>query len=179
MQRTFEVMALILSMSAASALAQPLPPATVTPDGSAPLPLTGQARRARLLGLQDLYSIALYSGGSSADRAYLVSADVAKALRIAITYEDDLRRPTTREWMRELVPDLEPAETAHLHRAFAPLRHGDVVLVEYSPAKGTFVRVNRSIAVSGGHHELMLAFLDHWLGQRPVSQVIKRALGGF
>lgn len=50
--------------------------------------------------------------------------------------------------------------------------------VEYVPAKGTVVRVNRAVAVSGAHHELMLAFLDHWLGQRPLSEEIKRTLLG-
>lgn len=167
----------IVSMTAGPALAQTAdPPPAVTPGGAAALPLAGQAERARLLGTQALYSLALYSEGGRSDRGRLVAADAPKALRIAITYQDDLRRPTTREWMRELVPDLEPAEAAHLSRAFAPLRHGDVVLIEYSPAKGTTVWVNRSIAVSGGHHELMLAFLDHWIGQRPVSSEIKRAL---
>jgi hypothetical protein len=32
------------------------------------------------------------------------------------------------------------------------------------------------VAVSGAHHDLMLAFLDHWLGQQPVSEEIKRML---
>jgi hypothetical protein len=30
--------------------------------------------------------------------------------------------------------------------------------------------------VSGAHHDLMLAFLDHWLGDRPVSEELKRTL---
>jgi hypothetical protein len=58
------------------------------------------------------------------------------------------------------------------------LRHGDVVLIEYAPRKGTSVHVNRSILVLGEAHELMLAFLDHWLGQRPVSEDLKRTLLG-
>jgi hypothetical protein len=32
--------------------------------------------------------------------------------------------------------------------------------------------------VTGASHDLILAFLDHWLGQRPVSEEIKRALLG-
>jgi hypothetical protein len=34
------------------------------------------------------------------------------------------------------------------------------------------------VAVSDANHDLMLAFLDHWLGQRPVSDEIKRTLLG-
>jgi Chalcone isomerase-like len=63
-----------------------------------------------------------------------------------------------------------------LRGAFAPLRYGDVVLVEYVPIKGTTVRINRGVAVSGAHHDLMLAFLDHWIGQQPVSEEVKRSL---
>lgn len=33
------------------------------------------------------------------------------------------------------------------------------MLIEYVPNKGTFVRVNRAVAVSGANHDLMLAFL--------------------
>jgi hypothetical protein len=51
-----------------------------------------------------------------------------------------------------------------------------VVLIEYVPGKGTTVRVNKAVAVGGVNHDLMLAFLDHWLGQRPVSEEIKRTL---
>jgi hypothetical protein len=65
---------------------------------------------------------------------------------------------------------------AHLLGSFAPLRHGDVVQIAFVPAKGTTVRVNKAVAVSGAPHDLMLAFLDHWLGERPVSDEIKRTL---
>jgi hypothetical protein len=53
-----------------------------------------------------------------------------------------------------------------------------VVLIEYVPGKGTAVRVDKTVAATGAHHDLMLAFLDPWLGQRPVSGDMKRALIG-
>jgi len=37
------------------------------------------------------------------------------------------------------------------------------------------VRVNDRISVSTGHHDLMLAFLDRWIGQRPVSEEMEAA----
>jgi len=40
------------------------------------------------------------------------------------------------------------------------------------------VRVNKGVVVSAAHHDLMLTFLDHWLGQRPVSEEIKKSLLG-
>jgi hypothetical protein len=77
-----------------------------------------------------------------------------------------------------LIPALEPAAIAQLRATFAALRYGDVVLIEYAPAKGTSIRINKAVAVAGIDHDLMLTFLDHWLGQRPVSAEIKRALVG-
>ena len=82
------------------------------------------------------------------------------------------------DWRRELIPTVEPAAAVHLKGTFAPLQYGDVVLIEYLPQKGTTVRVNRAVAVENADHDLMLAFLDHWLGQRPVSEELKRALLG-
>jgi hypothetical protein len=156
--------------------AQSAPPPTITQAGTSPLVLVGHAMRTHLAGIEDLYSIALYTKAPF-DREDMVSEDFPKTLRIEITYERDWHRPAV-VWHRELVPRLEPAAAVHLDRAFAPLRRGDIVLIEYVPRKGTTVHINRSIAVLGARHELMLAFLDHWLGQRPVSEEVKRGLLG-
>ena len=168
---TIAVMGSCLTLQAQSG-----PPPTVTPAGASRLELVGHATRVHLAGLEDLYSIALY-GPAPFDQAAIASGDAAKVLRIEILYERDWRRPQV-VWHRELVPRLETAGARHLESVFASLRRGDIVLIEYAPRKGTTVRINRSIAVLGARHELMLAFLDHWLGQRPVSEDVKRALLG-
>jgi hypothetical protein len=151
------------------------PPSHLVLDGVGVVPLAAHARRTYLLDAVEIYMVAVYINGSL-DRRHLAAAGVAKVLRIDVTFTDDLRRRMPYDWRHELVPPLEPAATAHLRGTFAPLQHGDIVLVEYVPTKGTTVRVNRGVAVSGAHHDLMLAFLDHWLGQRPVSEEIKRTL---
>jgi hypothetical protein len=170
--------ALLIASPALSAAQSVLQPPTVTLDGAGAIARAGQARRVHLLGAVDLYSIAMYVDGPLFDRAQLISPDVAKVLRIVVTYKEDLHRRVAFDWRRELIPRLDPAATAHLWGTFAPLRDGDVVLIEYVPNKGTVVRVNRAVAVSAANHDLMLAFLDHWLGQRPVSGTIKRTLLG-
>ena len=170
---------LIVSTAQLSAIGQLSDhPETLLTENNVSLPRAGQAVRARLLGEQPLYSVAVYVDGRLADRDHLSDPDVPKALRIAITYQDDLYRRFALDWRPELVPQLEPPEATHLRGSFAPLRQGDVVLVEYVPNKGTSVRVNRAVAVPSAGHDLMLAFLDHWLGQRPLSEEIKRALLG-
>lgn len=152
-------------------------PQSITPDGGPSIPRAGEAMRVHLLGLIDLYGLALYVPGSK-NRANLLSEDVPKVLRIQVIYEEDPRSRIGIDWRGELVPKLESAATAHLRGTFAPLRSGDIVLIEYVPGKGTTVRVNKAVAVGGVNHDLMLAFLDHWLGQRPVSEEIKRTLLG-
>mgnify|MGYP003578591986 CR=1 FL=1 len=76
----------------------------------------------------------------------------------------------------ELIPPLDGRAIVQLRGTFAALQRGDIVVIEYTPSRGTSIRVNKGVAVSGIDHDLMLAFLDHWLGQRPVSEEIKRAL---
>ena len=169
---------LLLSLSVVVRGQGAAPPSEVTPDGAAPLPLASHATRVHLLGTVELYSLALYATPSTMNRPALASEHTPKALRIEITYAEDLRRRVAVDWRRELIPTLESAATTQLRGAFAPLRHGDVVLIEYAPAKGTSVRVNKGVAVAGVSHDLMLAFLEHWLGQRPVSEELKDALLG-
>ena len=168
--------ALIAGATASVGAREIRPPEQITIGGGEVLRLCGQAQRTHLLGTVELYTVALYSDGVGYAR--LASADVAKALRIDVTYDHDLRRRVVLDWRRELVPPLEPQAVAHLRGSFAPLRHGDVVQIEYVPDKGTSVRVNKAVAVAGAHHDLMLAFLDQWLGDRPVSEQVKRTLLG-
>ena len=61
-------------------------PSSITPEGGASLPLAGAATRTHLLGLTDLYSLALYIAGSTS-REHLLSPDVPKVLRFQIIYE--------------------------------------------------------------------------------------------
>lgn len=163
-------------MLAAPAAAQGVDPPSLVLDGTVTVPLAAQARRSYLFGSVELYRLAIYLDGSLRDGAVIASRDVSKALRVEVTYKPDLQRPMALDWQRELIPALESSAMGELRRIIAPLRYGDVLQVDYTPEKGTTVRVNKGVAVSRGSHDLMLAFLDHWAGQRPVSEEIKQAL---
>jgi hypothetical protein len=175
-----QALALVIALAPGVSLsAQPAEqPTSLQLDGAAPLARVGQATRVQLLGLVELYAIALYLPDATADRSRMALTDTPKALRFDIKYDPDLRPRVFTDWRRELVPVVDASAMAHLRGTFAPLRAGDVVLVAYIPNKGTTVRINKSVAVSLATHDLMAAFLDHWLGQTPVSEEIKRALGG-
>jgi hypothetical protein len=140
------------------------------------LALIAEALRTDQLGGETLYSVAVYAASGPLDLETLANADVAKALRIEVVSDDDPNHPLTRPWRRELVPRLDLAATTHLRAITAPVRKGDVLLVEYEPGRGTTIRGNKTVVTSRAPHGLMIAFLDHWLGQRPVSEDVKRIL---
>jgi Chalcone isomerase-like len=154
------------------------PPATLSVEGRAPLTLASQAARRDMLGTVELYTIAVYTNDGTISRELLASSEAPKALRVQVSYDEDPRTKMVIDWRRELLPRLDAGETAHFQGAFAPIQHGDTIIVEYVPGRGTTVRVNKGVAVTGVHHDLMLSFLDHWMGQRPLSEEIKHSLLG-
>ena len=170
------LLALVLAAGIPAPTTSSEPPATLMLDGGASLARAGQASRDHLLGLVPIYNVALYFDGP-VDRARLSSPQSAKALRIEVTHGNDDRRLPV-EWWRELIPRLEAQAVTHLMGTFGGLRSGDVVQVEYVPGQGTTLRVGKTVVVTGVNHDLMMAFLDNWIGQRPISEEMKRALLG-
>ena len=170
------VFAFVLAASMSASPNSSEPPASLRLDGGAPLARAGQVSRDHLLGLIQIYNVALYADGP-ADRARLSSPQSAKALRIEVTHNNEDRRLPV-EWWQELIPRLEAQAVAHLRGTFAGLRSGDVVQIEYVPGQGTTLRVGKAVVVTGANHDLMMAFLDNWIGQRPISEEMKRALVG-
>ena len=178
---------LMLALAATPLAAQTPPPRDIAIEGAGPIPLAGYAVRTYLLGTVEVYGVAVYAQGL-VDRERLASPEVAKAVRIDVRdaeetgrqppFDSVIRRRLPFDWRAELIPPLDSGQFAHLRGVFAPLLSGDVVLVEYAPGRGTTVRVNRGVAVNAAHHDFMLAFLDHWLGPRPVSEEIKDKLLG-
>ena len=169
------LIAAIVSLAGATAVVHGQNPADIR-VGYTPLTLAAEGSRTDQLGGEALYTVAVYAEARLLDLAHLAKADTAKALRIEVVSDDDPFNPLTRPWRRELVPRLDRAAAAQLLAITAPVRKGDVLLVEYEPGKGTTILGNRLTAVSRAPHGLMVAFLDQWLGQRPVSEDLKRTL---
>lgn len=144
--------------------------------GLTTLVLAGEGARTDQLGGETLYKVSVYAETPPVDPARLARADIAKALRVEVTADDNPASPLTRPWRRELVPVVNPAARSQLLAWFSSARKGDVVLIQYEPGKGTTIKTNNSTAVSGATHDLMLAFLHRWIGQRPVAEDLKQAL---
>jgi chalcone isomerase-like protein len=169
------LVAAIVSLAGVPAVVHGQSPADIH-LGFTPLTLVAEGSRTDQLGGEALYTVAVYAEGRPLDLARLAKAETAKALRIEVVSDDDPFAPLTRPWRRELVPRLDPVATTHLRAILGSMRKGDVLLVEYAPGQGTTILGNRLTAVSRAPHDLMVAFLDQWLGQRPVSEDLKRTL---
>ena len=169
------VITAVVSLAGTSAVIHGQSPADIR-VGYTPLTLVAEASRTDQLGGEGLYTVTVYAEARPLDLAHLAKAETPKALRIEVTSDDDPFSPLTRAWRRELVPRLDPAATSHLLTIVGAVRKGDVLLVGYEPGKGTTIRGNTLTVVSRAPHGLMVAFLDQWLGQRPVSEGLKRAL---
>jgi hypothetical protein len=173
------LLSLLLVVTGATAPAQDArqPPETMA-LGTSSLSLVAKARRTHLLDAVDLYGVAIYVPDHEPLRPALLDPHVAKVLRVEVHAADDLTQRSTIDWRSELIPRLNAAGTAHLRNAVGALRRGDLLLVEYSPQLGTSVRINKTVVVPSASHDLMLAYADHWLGQRPISEEMRRQLLG-
>jgi Chalcone isomerase-like len=169
------LIAAIVSVAGIPAVVHGQSPADIR-VGYTSLTVVAEGSRKDQPGGEALYSVAVYAEARPLDLAQLATAETAKALRIEVVSDDDPFSPLTRPWRRELVPRLDRAAANHLLAIVGPARKGDVLLVEYEPGKGTTIRGNTLTAVSRAPHGLMVAFLDQWLGQRPVSEDLKRTL---
>ena len=167
--------AAIVSWAGATAAAHGQRPAEIR-IGFTPLPVVAEGSRTDQLGGEALYTIAIYADTRPLELTELAKADAPTALRIEVASDDDPASPLTRPWRRELVPRLAPAATTQLFAILRTVRKGDVLQVEYEPGSGTTIRVNALTVASRAPHDLMVAFLDQWLGQRPVSEELKRTL---
>jgi hypothetical protein len=143
--------------------------------GGATLYRSGSAVRSTMLGLVDLYAIALYVPLQSAGQS-LTSRELPKVFWIGICYDDSLPRLVPRSWRRELVPRLGSIERRTLRAHFAALNQGEIMKIAYEPGSGTTIQIGRGAAIDTRGHALMVGLLDHWIGQTPVSVEIKEAL---
>lgn len=130
-------------------------------SGGPSLTRLAQATRMERLGSIPVYTVALYASTRVPEPEGLSRPEIAKAVRVDVRYDPDLRPRVPVDWRRELVPNLNSAAVSSLDRGFAALEAGDVLIVSYVPNRGTSIRLNRHTIVAEGEHDVMLAFLDH------------------
>ena len=144
--------------------------------GYTPLTLVAEGSRTDQLGGEALYTVAVYAEARPLDIAHLAKAETAKALRIEVVSDDDPFSPLTRPWRRELVPRLDVRRDHAAARDRGNGEEGRRPAGRILTREGHHHPGKSQTAVSHAPHSLMVAFLDQWLGQRPVSEDLKRTL---
>ena len=157
-----------------AAAAQALP-AQLTVRGHS-LVLNGEAVRSELFGMIELYRIGLYlpERTSLPER---IKSDTPKTLVLHVMH-DTRSEYLPEDWRDELRAVLTPNELRKLRSAYAQVRAGDFITISYVPGQGSRLTVNDDVVLESKGREMMYAFLQQWLGQRPVSENIKTALLG-
>lgn len=97
------------------------------------------------------------------------------ALRIDVLARD-LPPFMPASWRRTLKSELEAGLFKAMKRGFRQLERGDVLEFVYFPGRGTEFRLNGEPQFLDPEAGLMEALLDQWIGDRPVSKRLKRAL---
>lgn len=104
------------------------------------------------------------------------SENQAKSLLVRADGPMEDRRILPGEWMHNLLPPLTESQWKALSRAVARMREGDYLRVDYLPGSGTIIRVEGQPLLGLSGHAVFLGFLRTWLGDTPVSDVLKDEL---
>lgn len=143
-----------------------------TPAG--PLVLSGCGLREVLW--QDAYAIGLYLAGSPVEPDRIRRPDQAKLIRIEVLFDGDIPEDLPSEWRTHLDEILRRDVLKTFRDLYRELKTGDRVTLAYTPAHGTSVRLNDESEIKSAGHEVMDAFLELWLGPKPVSKNLRRLL---
>jgi len=125
---------------------------------------------------RDIYVLSLYNGvyDGSFDGAY-DGVETARMLRMDVVYDGDMPPGIPDDWRPSLSKVVSQAEIDTIDAAFSKLAKGDVVQFTYIPKTDeSYVLVNREVrlgTVGNGLYETIQAM---WLGDKPISDKIKR-----
>jgi hypothetical protein len=64
------------------------------------------------------------------------------------------------------------------NKLFTVLKEGDVLRIDYSPAKGTEVRINDEWRGAVEGNDFFRALLKIWIGSNPISKSLKQDMLG-
>jgi hypothetical protein len=148
-------------------------------DGKTKLLLNGAGLREKLY--IDVYIGALYVPAKTVDASTILSDDGPCSVRMYILYKEISKQKLTDGWTDGLVANLSKDELRSIqprldafNKLFTPVHKGDVLSIEYTPEKGTEVRVNGEWHGAVEGNDFFRALLKIWLGPNPVSKSLKQ-----
>lgn len=133
----------------------------------------------------DVYIGALYLPAKTADALAILSDEGPASVLMHILYSEISKKKLTDGWIDGLDANLSKDERQAIqprldafNKLFAAAHKGDVLSIEYSPDRGTEVRINGEWRGAIEGNDFFRALLKIWLGPNPVSKSLKQDMLG-
>ena len=133
----------------------------------------------------DIYVGALYVTKKSASAQTIINDQSAKQVHMHFVYDEISQEKMTSGWNEGFKNVLSTAELEKLkpqialfNNAFGKTVAGDVIIVAYTPEKGSEVRINGETRATIPGFEFHQALMKIWLGEDPVDSDLKRGMLG-
>lgn len=159
-------------------------PDNITIDGTdRPLQLNGLGYRTKFIF--KIYIGALYTESKVSSRDEVQALKGPKRVVMHMVYDEVAREKMASAWRDGFEDNNADEQLAKLQARletlvsyFPDLKAGDVVLLDYVPAQGTYVTINgeKKAVIEGA--DFYAALLDVWLGDDPADEGLKDAMLG-
>lgn len=129
----------------------------------------------------DVYIGALYLQAKTPDARAILSDDGPASVHMYILHSKISKKKITNGWTDGLDANLSDSELQTLqprldefNQLFTVLKKGDVLRIDYSPDKGTEVRINGEWRGAVEGNDFFRALLKIWIGPKPISKSLKQ-----
>lgn len=157
-------------------------PDTVTVADN-PLQLNGAGIRKKFF--MDIYIGALYLPARTPDVSAILSDAGPASVVMHILHDSVSKEKITSAWSDGMHANLsgeemqsQQATLDSFNTLFRTVQKGDMIRIDYIPAKGTEVRINNEWRGVAGDNTFFRALLKVWLGSEPVSSSLKNDMLG-
>jgi hypothetical protein len=133
----------------------------------------------------DIYVGALYLPSRTSDADAILAGSGPASVLMHFLYSEVSRQKITEGWRDGLRANITADEMQAIQAAldkfntlFLDVRKGDVIRIDYRPPSGTAVRINGEWRGSVADKTFFRSLLKVWLGTKPVSRSLKKAMLG-
>ena len=133
----------------------------------------------------DIYIGALYLPSAKTDAAAILNDTGPASILMHFLYSEVSKKKITAGWTDGLEANLTTTEMEAIrpkldsfNKLFRTVREGDVIRIDYLPARGTEVRINNEWRGSIEGNDFFRNLLQVWLGSHPVSKPLRQSMLG-
>jgi hypothetical protein len=160
-----------------------IPETVSSADSKTTLMLNGAGLREKFF--IDIYIGALYLQAKTPDARAILSDDGPASVHMYILHSEISKKKITDGWINGLDANLSNSELQAIqpqldafNNLFTVMTKGDVIRIEYTPEKGTEVRINNEWRGAVEGNDFFRALLKIWIGSQPVSKSLKQDMLG-